>query len=360
MLIRILLDRPVWLSYHTITVGDAEVEGGPGGEPWRGQLNGLCGAAVPGWLSLTTGVHTGVVPLRIEVHSDEPPIGDGWEEVVEASFEPAWDEIAVTGLMGDAWPIALPAGSHRVRYCASGMQQGRERDTGLLADLVDSYLLQFWPAEPASDRILRQTSAIAAYWHQHHPTPAPTTEQNAARHQAARVKAEPAGAETQRNRTPGARLRAAGRRANSLQWLDAALPPALAELDDDTLRVIALWAAGQAAAVAGITGLPWVAETLRTGRPPAPFDPELDYQAAVWAILDSVPITTVRLRRLTRSDQPVSQQHVALPALFAITGPDPLTAALEAVGAAASAHGDDNQEFLSSLRREFPQLNRRS
>jgi hypothetical protein len=47
-----------------------------------GQVNGLCGAAVPGMLYLTTGLHTGNVELTVEVLDAEPPVGDEWEEVV--------------------------------------------------------------------------------------------------------------------------------------------------------------------------------------------------------------------------------------------------------------------------------------
>ena len=32
-------------------------------------------------------------------------------------------------------------------------------------EVVDSYLLSFWPAPPMSDRIVKQTSDAAAYWH---------------------------------------------------------------------------------------------------------------------------------------------------------------------------------------------------
>jgi len=72
-------------------------------------------AAVPGGLVLVTGLHTGEVPI------------------------------------------------YRVRYCAAGMDAARERHTRSIDQLeLDGYLLQLWPAQSAPDRILRQTSSIAA------------------------------------------------------------------------------------------------------------------------------------------------------------------------------------------------------
>jgi hypothetical protein len=40
------------------------------------------------------------------------------------------------------------------------------KDTVLEDDeILDRYLLQFWPADPAPDAVVRQSSDIAAYWH---------------------------------------------------------------------------------------------------------------------------------------------------------------------------------------------------
>ncbi|SEF35067.1 hypothetical protein SAMN05421837_107715 [Amycolatopsis pretoriensis] len=46
------------------------------------------------------------------------------------------------------------------------MDTGREQDTRLDGEAErDSYVLQFWPAPPAPDAVVRQHSAAAAYWH---------------------------------------------------------------------------------------------------------------------------------------------------------------------------------------------------
>jgi hypothetical protein len=139
-----------------------------------GQVNGLVGAAVPGQLSLITGLHTGRVPLVIRWHATEPPIGDDWEEVVEVSFQPSRTDLLLTSFQ-DSFELRLPVlQSLRARYCASGMDAARDADTVMDDEpTIDRYLLQLWPAPPAPDTVVRQTSDIAAYWHQEAPAARP-------------------------------------------------------------------------------------------------------------------------------------------------------------------------------------------
>jgi hypothetical protein len=136
-------------------------------DAFRGQVNGLCGAADPGRLFLVTGLHTGDVNFRVELLEKEPLLDEAWEEAVEVSFSPAEDNVALAQWAGQAtFPLAIPTQDYRVRYCARGMQTAREADTILQgANPLDSYVLTFWPAAAAPDRILRQTSGVAAYWH---------------------------------------------------------------------------------------------------------------------------------------------------------------------------------------------------
>jgi hypothetical protein len=155
-------------------------------DAFRGQTNGLCGAAVRGALLLVTGLHTGHVGFTVDVLDAPPPLDDTWEEAVEVSFfvgyidpDPIEDTdvefmddpdvmVALMEWGGEFYELPLPPGNYRVRYCARGMQLGRDRDT-LLCDeeTIDFYSLVFWPAEAAPDRIIKQTSEIAAYWHKH-------------------------------------------------------------------------------------------------------------------------------------------------------------------------------------------------
>ncbi|MGW0916873.1 hypothetical protein ACWD1Z_34955 [Streptomyces sp. NPDC002784] len=66
---------------------------------WRrltpNRLLRLCGAANPGHLFLTTGLHTGRVGLTVEVHEAEPSLDERWEEIVEVSFRPGSSQTAV-------------------------------------------------------------------------------------------------------------------------------------------------------------------------------------------------------------------------------------------------------------------------
>lgn len=132
----------------------------------RGQRNGLCGAAEPGMLYLITGLHTGNVGFAVEVHDEPPPLDDAWEDVVEASFHPAGDTFLVAWAGEQAWSLGLDPIDYRVRYCGTGLDAARQLDTRLDDEpQLDRYLLQFWPAPPEPDRVVRQTSQIAAYWH---------------------------------------------------------------------------------------------------------------------------------------------------------------------------------------------------
>ncbi|MFI7543104.1 hypothetical protein [Actinoplanes sp. NPDC049599] len=158
----VLLDQAVSVAYGQIYLESATAHmEGEMEESFRGQSNGLCGAAIPGLLFLMTGTHTGDVAFRVERHDAEPPRDEQWAESVEASL------VAVTGDVvlaewggGDEHPLPMPAGDYRVRYYAQGMDQADEDEP------VDRYLLQLWPAAPAPDSILQVTSAAAAYWHE--------------------------------------------------------------------------------------------------------------------------------------------------------------------------------------------------
>ncbi|MEV6430347.1 hypothetical protein [Nocardia sp. NPDC051463] len=162
------LDREVHVSYSQIYVESAPGINSRMDEAFAGQSSGLCGAAVPGALFLRTGLHTGSVGFTVEVHGQAPPLDLAWEDVVEVSFYPVSDQSFLSQWAGEAsWELDLKEGiNYRVRYCAQGMDQAREKDVRLDEEpLLDCYLLQFWPAPPEPDRVVRQTSQVAAYAH---------------------------------------------------------------------------------------------------------------------------------------------------------------------------------------------------
>lgn len=164
----LIFDGPLNVSHHSASLesdesGFMEWEGSLGG-----QVNGLCGAAVPGYLSLTTGLHSGSVGFRVELHEAEPELDPQWEDVVEVSYRPSTPEIALNGLMGDnAFRTEIPVRQYRIRYSGRNLDTAREVDSTLAGDpIVDRFLIQMWPEEQAQpDAILKQTSSFAAYWH---------------------------------------------------------------------------------------------------------------------------------------------------------------------------------------------------
>jgi hypothetical protein len=184
--VRTLMRGDVWVHYGQIYVQsgypDRQVPPPELPEYFAGQQNGLCGAAVPGCLFLITGLHTGTVGFVVELHDHPPALDDSWEEIVEVSFRCA-GEASLLGWAGEwQWPLELIETDHRVRYCATGMDAGRAADTRADDEpQLDHYLLQLWPGPPRPDRIVKQTSAIAAYWHGYarEQPPPPTPEERA-------------------------------------------------------------------------------------------------------------------------------------------------------------------------------------
>ncbi len=176
---RTLMSQAAWVHYGQIYVASGEDQPDMG-ECFGGQDNGLCGAAMPGFLFLMTGLHTGEVGFTVELHEAPPPVDDGWQEIVEASFGPMGEAALVSWGGEQGWPLDLAQASYRVRYCATGMDEGRELDTKMDEDPeADRYLLQFWPAPPGADKVVKQTSEIAAYWHEYarEQPPPPTPEE---------------------------------------------------------------------------------------------------------------------------------------------------------------------------------------
>ena len=90
---------------------------------FKGQENGLLGAALHGSLFLVTGLHTGSVRLRVEVLESEPELDDRWDELVEATFEPAGLVQLVDWDGNEVCTIPLESQAHRVRYHARGMDE---------------------------------------------------------------------------------------------------------------------------------------------------------------------------------------------------------------------------------------------
>lgn len=126
--------------------------------------NGLVDTSVAP-IKFTTGLHTGTVAVTVETAGDRPDVATSWEEIVETPL--AVDApLTLTGWGTSEPDIELPLspGTYRLRYSASNMTAAREADTGAM---IDSYLITIWPSPLAPGEVLKQTSDIAAYWHDH-------------------------------------------------------------------------------------------------------------------------------------------------------------------------------------------------
>lgn len=367
MVEQVLFSGDVGISYGQFYLA-CEESPGPDGS-FEGQVNGLCGAAVPGHLFLTTGINHGTVQVTVEQHVDEPPLPDGWEEIVEVSFTNTCAGPRLEELEGEGHQLRLDPGTYRVRYCARGMDAARDAESNYDSDVIDTYLLQLWPGRAGADRILRQTSSCAAYWHQAHRTVEPSPEQAAA--ETAQLGAE----EDQwilrvfQGRVPNARLRAVAKAgySHSLNDIDLDLTFALSEADDNTLRAVAAWAALRALEIAQLTELPELAPSVTAlrggGRAVAPFDGSGSWYEALTSPIPETPVPPLSppVDAGNRGDVPEDhtqmRETAALYSMLATGDQDPFVAALSTVESAAIASGGDlYRGFLADLREAFPML----
>ncbi|MEU8550558.1 hypothetical protein AB0C81_26855 [Streptomyces roseoverticillatus] len=335
-------------------------------ECFMGQRAGLCGAAVPGYLHLSTGMHTGSVPLAVELHEKEPPLdSDGWEDIVEASFRTAADDTSLISWGGGSTDLGLPSGSYRVRYHCRGMDEAGDSVRRVGEPVLDEYLLQFWPAPPERDRVVKETTRSATYWHRwaSELPPPPTPEELAEARRAAQEKKEREERELRERaeknrwggRLPSDRLRNVKGNVAGMVNLDVALVHAIDEAGPDVQRAIARWAAHRSCDVAGLSSVDWIARGLAELDRNLPFSPPLNDAEQGWDLLFSdpqVPSTTITTPIGTTN---ASQQAMAFPALTDAAAPDPLQAALDALYAAAIAHGTGWRDLVAKVRSTFPE-----
>ncbi|GGN85138.1 hypothetical protein GCM10010112_65230 [Actinoplanes lobatus] len=365
---QVLFSGTVGVSYGQVYLAGEEPPGMD--ESFAGQVNGLCGAAVPGSLFLVTGIKEGSVPMTVELHPSEPPLSDAWEEIVEVSFaNPSpRPELQEWGGEGNH-PFRLEPGSYRIRYCARMMDEAWDVESNYDDDLIDAYLLQFWPSPAEPDRIIRQTSRCAAYWHQANRQAEPSPEQ------AATETAQLADAEEEwllrvfQGRVPNQRLRAVALAgySHSLNDIDMDLTFALAEADDGVHRAVAAWAALRALEIARLTELPELAPSVAAirqgGRAVAPFDGTGYWYGALTSPIPETPVPPLSpVPAAHTPDGEVPEDHTqiretaAIYALLATGEADSLAAALSAATSAAEAFGGDLYlQFLSDLRQAFPE-----
>jgi hypothetical protein len=361
----ILFDDEVPVHYGFIFVSCAEDQPDLM-ETRAGQRNGLCGAAVPGVLSLITGLHTGEVPFTVQWHDAEPSLDAGWEDVVEASFTTTETKLALTSFQ-DYFELELPfIGSLRARYCATGMDAAHQRDTRMDGEpAVDRYLLAFWPADPADDAIVRQTSRHAAYWHREaQAVRLPSAEERAAE---ARARAEQERQQKERlkaaheerlwgGRRPSPRLRELGGNVIAVARKHRELLDAFEALDADTQRAAARWLARQAFELAELDRLDWVRPALEAlDRGLALPEPFTDTQTVFALVRPSGELrATATLASAERpAPRRIHRPSFAVPAIFGAVHPDPLQALVDAFSHSVATFNEREDELISGLRERF-------
>lgn len=365
---RTLMAGNAWVHY-----GQIYVQSGTDlpelSECFGGQENGLCGGAVPGYLFLITGLHTGAVGFTVELHDERPPLDATWEDIVEVSFRPAGAASLVGWGGQQTWSLDLIETDYRARYCAMGMDQGHAKDCRADNEPeVDRYLLQFWPGPPAPDRVVKQTSEMGVYWHgfvrQQPPQPAPEEKAEAERlallerqraAEQARLKAEE---REWGGHLPGDRLRQLRGSALSVARLDRPLVDALAETDPVTQREVARWACRRAFIEARLAEVEWITPALAAMDQAQPLPPPFGDRKQAWDLLlsdEHIPHTLVT--SLDGRHENCLQQAMAFPAVFSADEDDPLRAALDVLWAAAVAFGRGRHPVLfTEVRQAFPSI----
>ncbi|WP_432522816.1 hypothetical protein [Kineococcus sp. SYSU DK006] len=312
---------------------------------FAGQVNGLLGGQLLGHLTLLVGVHTGDVGIRLLLGEQAPPVGEQWEDVVEAPFTPQWPEAVLAGCLSEAvCELHLNQPSYRARLSARGIDAGREADVVMREEpLVDHYELALWPAALAPDAILRVSSDTARYCHRM---------QDAAFARAARTYA--AWGDT----PPPSEALLDVFEAPWLVGLDRELAEDLAAAEPGVQRAVAYWAAQWACAQTGVDRVDWITTALRTLREDRLLPALFHDSEALYVRLDT-DLPPPEGTRTAVNGYPHSCAAYAVSSLVEAAGTHPLSAVVATVKEAHEAIGEERTDaFLAQVRRELSRLRR--
>ncbi|MET9904848.1 hypothetical protein [Streptomyces sp. NPDC006446] len=146
-------------EYHLFQITDPQ---GPVADDLDATHNGLV-SAVGGVIEVATGIHTGNVRVTVELYSQQPGPVAGWEEIAEMPCHSPSGEVLVTPMMED--PADLPSlasqgtGRYRLRVHALGRDTAVDDTT---FDVMESYLIQSWPAAHQDALLVKATDAYGA------------------------------------------------------------------------------------------------------------------------------------------------------------------------------------------------------
>ncbi|MFD5519627.1 hypothetical protein [Streptomyces sp. NPDC127066] len=146
-------------EYHLFQITDPQ---GTVADDLDATHNGLVSAA-GGVIEVATGIHTGTVRVTVEPHSQRPDPAPGWEEIAEMPCHSPSGELLVKPMMDD--PADLPSlasqgpGRYRLRVHALGRDTAVDQSTD---DVVESYLIQSWPAAHQDALLVHATDVYGA------------------------------------------------------------------------------------------------------------------------------------------------------------------------------------------------------
>jgi hypothetical protein len=146
------------VTYHQFWLLDTGQRPRPSIRPDNGLVGAGAGAAI-----VSTGIHTGVVALSVQVRDRAPGPDDdlgGWDEVVDLSLAAPAGQVRPAALMSDTDPFpALTAagpGDYRIRVHA----RGRDRNIdGVDEEPAEEYHIVVWPQAPEPELVHRQSDA---------------------------------------------------------------------------------------------------------------------------------------------------------------------------------------------------------
>jgi hypothetical protein len=150
----------VQAEYHLFHITDPQ---GPVAGDLDASRTGLV-SADGGAIEVATGIHTGDVHVTVEAYAQAPEPAPGWEEIAEISCHSSSGELLVTSFMDD--PADLPSlasqgpGPYRLRVHARGRDRAVDQTT--VAEVVESYLIQSWPAAHQDTLLVKATDAYGA------------------------------------------------------------------------------------------------------------------------------------------------------------------------------------------------------
>ncbi|MBG0818175.1 hypothetical protein [Planomonospora sp. ID82291] len=159
----------LYVHYHqAYLVDDTDDAMGPDGIPADHPAHPVGIIRVDdGGAFLITGLHTGTVGFSVTVVDHDPGADiDGYEDIVEISFKSEAGQLSLHEWGGGDFHELpeLPAGPgwYRLRYHARNMDEAAEVDTS--CEIIDRYLLQVWPQDESTPRVVKSASGCLAYW----------------------------------------------------------------------------------------------------------------------------------------------------------------------------------------------------